>query len=62
LDHPNIVSHLRNWRHEGQHYLSMKLVEGSTLSGDAPEPAAGSCGRRQKKHVEPADAGAGRSH
>lgn len=47
LDHPNIVPIYEVGEHEGQHYFSMKYVEGVSLASFSGEPQATTAGQRR---------------
>ncbi len=47
LDHPNIVPIYEVGHHDGQHYFSMKLIEGGGLKAHGPRPV----GREDQRRV-----------
>jgi WD40 repeat protein len=51
LDHPNIVPIYEVGEHEGQHYFSMKLIDGGNLSSFSREPAASVDIQQQAAHL-----------
>jgi serine/threonine protein kinase/WD40 repeat protein len=51
LDHPNIVPIYEVGDHEGQHYFSMKLIEGGSLSSFSREPLASASNQRRAAHL-----------
>src|SRR5260370_20429455 len=55
LDHPHIVPIYEVGEHEGQHYFSMKLIEGPSLAqrlkGRSPESAVGNTEQKQSARL-----------
>lgn len=51
LDHPHIVPIYEVGEHDGQHFYTMKLVEGGPLSGDRALPGVANCNQSAARLV-----------